>query len=134
MYPYKVQLVQSLQPLDMQQWLTYAIRIQKIARNDINIIHNLIIGGEARFHLNGHVNKQNMRFWVTENPRIAYASELHPRRVTVWGGVSLERIIGPYFFKDPDKNAVTVTGERYREMLENFVQLEIANMAGYWWQ
>ena len=132
MYPYKVQLVQSLQPLDMQQRLTYAVKFQEIARNDINFTHNLIIRNEAHFHLNGHVNKQDIRVWNTENPRIAYAIELHPRKVTVWCGVTSERIIGPYFFEDPDENAVTVTGERYREMLENFVQPEIANMAGYW--
>ena len=75
-----------------------------------------------------------MRFWGSKNPQTAHSSELHPRKVKVWCGVTSERIIGPHFFKDPDKNAVTVTGKRYREMLENFVQLEIANMAGYWWQ
>ena len=42
-YTYKVQSVQSLQPLDMQQWLTYADRLQEIARNTINFIHNLIM-------------------------------------------------------------------------------------------
>ena len=83
MYPYKVQLVQSLQPLDLQQRLTYAVRFQEIARNNINFIHKLIMGDEAHFHLNGHVNKQNMRFWGTENPRNVHASQLHPRKVTV---------------------------------------------------
>ena len=92
------------------------------------------MGDEAHFHLNGHVNKQNMRFWGTENPRIAHASKLHLRKVTVWCGVTSERIIGLYFFGDPDEKAVTVTYERYRKMLENFVHPEIANMAGYWWQ
>ena len=38
------------------------------------------------------------------------------------------------FFDDFDENAVGVTGEQYREMLENFVQPEIAHMAGYWGQ
>ena len=75
-----------------------------------------------------------MRFWGTEDPRITRANELHPRKVTVWCKVTSERIIGPYFFEDPDENAVTVTGERYREMQENFDPPEIANMAGYWWQ
>ena len=87
---------------------------------------------EAHFHLNGHVNKQNMRFWGTENLQITHASKLHPRKVTVLCGVTSERFIGPYLFEDPDENAVTVTGERYREMLENFVHREIPIMAGYW--
>ena len=93
-----------------------------------------MMGDEAHFHLSGQVNKQNMRFWGSENPPIAYASELHPRKVTVWCGVTSERIIKPYFFEDCDENAVTVTGERYRKMLENFVWPEIANMSGYCWQ
>ena len=105
--------MQSLQPLDMHQRLTYALRFHETARNNSNFIYNLIMGDEAHFHLNGHVNKQNMRFWGTENLQIAYASELHPRKVTIWCGVTSERIIGLYFFEDPDENAVTVTDERY---------------------
>ena len=69
------------------------------------------MGDKAHFHLNGHVNKQNMRFWGMQNPQIAYASKLHSRKVTVWCGVTTERIIKPYFFEDPDENAVTATGE-----------------------
>ena len=49
MYPYKVQLVQSIQPLDLQQRLNYAIRSQEILRININFIHNLIMGDEAHF-------------------------------------------------------------------------------------
>ena len=105
MYLYKIQLVPSLQPLDMQQWLTYAVRFQKIARNDINFIHNLIMGDEAHFHLNGHVNKQNMKFWGTKNPRITHASELHLSKLIVWCGETSERVIGPYFFEHTDENA-----------------------------
>ena len=100
MYPYKVQLVQSLQPLDIRQRLTYAVGFQEIARNDINFIHNLIMGDEAPFHLNGHVNAQNIKFWGTENPRIAHASKLHSRKVKACCAVTSERIIGPYFFKE----------------------------------
>ena len=66
------------------------------------------MGNEAHFHF---VNKQNMRFWCTENPQIDHATKLHTRKVIVWCGVTSERIIGPYFLEDPDENAVTVTGE-----------------------
>ena len=92
------------------------------------------MGDEAHFYLDRHVNKQNTRFWGTENPPNVYASQLHPRKVTVCCGVTSERIIGPHFFEDPDENIVTVTGKQYREMLVNFVQPKVANMAGYWWQ
>ena len=134
MYPYKVQLVQSLQPPDFQKRLNYAVRFQRTARNDNEFIHKLIMGDEAHFHLNGHVNKQNTRFWGTENPRQVHASPLHPVKVTAWCGVTSERVIGPFFFEDANENAVTVTAERYRDMLAIFVQPQLANMAGYWWQ
>ena len=64
------------------------------------------MGDEARFHLNGYVNKQNTRFWGTENPRQVHASPMHPVKVTVWCGVNSERVIGPFFFEDANENAV----------------------------
>jgi len=44
---------------------------------------------------------------------------MHPQRVTVWlwsGG-----IIGPFFFENEQGAAVTVNGERYRAMLNEFL-------------
>ena len=38
------------------------------------------------------------------------------------------------FFKDANENAVTVTAERYRNMLGNFIQPQLTNMPEYWWQ
>ena len=133
MYPYKVQLVQALKPIDYQQRLNYAIRIQEMTREDNNFIHNLIMRDVAHFHLNGSVNKQNTRFWGTENPRVIHQHELHPLKVTIWCGVTSERVIGPYFFEDEDGNTVTVTGDRYREMLENFLRPAVEYKPGTSW-
>lgn len=44
----------------------------------------------------------------------------------MWCGVTAEEIIGPYFFEDDAGNQVTVTGDRYREMLQNFLQPWVA--------
>ena len=126
MYPYKIQLVQSLQLLDMRQWLTHAVKFQEIAKNDIKFIYNLIMGDKAYIHLNGHVNKQNMRFWGTDNPRIAHVSELHPCKVTVWCVVTSERIIGSYFFEDSDENAVvSINKSPTIQQLKANIQTEI---------
>jgi hypothetical protein len=65
MFPYKIQLVQKLKPTDHPQRLNYAIRIQELARENNEFIHELIMSDEAHFHLNGFVNKQNCRFWST---------------------------------------------------------------------
>ncbi|GFY16844.1 uncharacterized protein TNCV_4338451 [Trichonephila clavipes] len=52
---------------------------------------------EAHFHLNGFVNKQNWRFWGSENPYWCEVKPLYSPKVTVWAAVSRKlnvRILG----------------------------------------
>ena len=60
----------------------------------------IIFSDEAHFWLNGFVNKQNMHF--------------HARGV-----------IGPYFVVDENDRHVTVNGDRYRAMLEDYLRPEL---------
>ena len=55
LFPYKLQLVQALQPTDLQSRLAYAVHIQQLAREQNEFIHNLTMSNEAHFHLNGFV-------------------------------------------------------------------------------
>ena len=77
---------------------------------------------EAHFHLGGFVNKQNCRIWAKEQPHSHSSAQAHPQKVTVWCGVTHDRVIGPHFFENPDGTAATVNGERYRHMLETVVK------------
>ena len=53
---------------------------------------------------------------------IAYIEKLtHPKRVTVWCGFWSRGIIGPFFFENEQEKAVTVDGDRYRAMLNEFL-------------
>lgn len=45
---------------------------------------------------------------------------MYAERVTVWCGL-WSGVIGPYFFQDEYENTVTVTGERYRDMITEFL-------------
>ncbi|GFY16767.1 uncharacterized protein TNCV_4337681 [Trichonephila clavipes] len=45
---------------------------------------------EAHFHLNGFVNKQNWRFWGSENPYWCEVKPLYSPKVTVWAAQVLE--------------------------------------------
>jgi len=45
---------------------------------------------------------------------------MHPQRVTIWCGFWSGGIIGPFFFENEQGAAVTVNGERYRAMLNEF--------------
>ncbi|GFV77613.1 hypothetical protein TNCV_616331 [Trichonephila clavipes] len=51
---------------------------------------------EARFWLNGYVNKQNCRIWSEANPQVYVETPLHPEKLTVWcalwaGGILLQK-------------------------------------------
>ena len=92
---------------------------------------------EAHFHLIAFVNKQNFRYWGVEYPRIVNEKELHPQRVTVWCVIMCDRIIGPYFFENTECSTETVSGERYRHMLETFLRpvvIHLRNRHELWFQ
>lgn len=135
-FPYKIQVAQQLLPRDHQQRLQYCHSLLNVNDNIDDFPHKLIMTDEAHFNLSGFVNKQNYRYWGTENPRILQERPLHPSRVTVWCGVFAQGVIGPYFFEDDEGTAVTVNGERYRAMLNNFLspQLEVLGLEDMWLQ
>ena len=69
----------------------------------------IIMSDEAHFHLGRYVNKQNCRIWGSENPK----KPLYLQRVTVWCSFWAGGIIGPYFFENEARAAVSVNGLRY---------------------
>ncbi|CAH2007407.1 unnamed protein product [Acanthoscelides obtectus] len=98
MFPYKIQMVHHLRPQDYAQRQNYAIRFQQLVREKEDFLNRLIMTDEAHFHLNGFVNTPNARIWERQNPRAVHERELHPIKCTVWCGVTIQGIIGPYFF------------------------------------
>lgn len=136
MFPYKVQSVHQLLPTDRNSRVTYAQTIINLNDEEDNFSDKLIMSDEAHFHLSGYVNKQNYRFWGTENPQVTHEEPLHPLKVTVWCGVYAGGVIGPYFFEDDVGQTLTVNGERYRVMITEFMlprlhELELEDM---WFQ
>ena len=79
----------------------------------------------AHFDLGGYVNKQNCRIWGTEDPHAYIEKPTHPKRVTVWCGFWSRGIIGPFFFENKQTEVVTVNGNRYRAMLNEFLFTKI---------
>ena len=69
----------------------------------------IVFSGEAHFWLNEYVNKQNYRFWGTENPNFSISKSLHPEKVTLWAVLSVKGIY-LYFFDS------IVTGNSYKEL------------------
>lgn len=94
-HPYKIMIVQKILPHDPVQRLQFSEHMLNILQDDLAVI---ITSDEAHFHLDGHVNKQNCRYWAKENPRELHQKPLHSQKVTVWCALSKVGIIGPYFF------------------------------------
>jgi hypothetical protein len=113
-HPYKLQTVHKLNDSDLLLRLAFcheeASRISGDPQHLIHLLHT----DEANFHLSGAVNKHNFRYWSDTNPHWVTEEPLHSPKVIVWAGVSVNHIIGPFFFSD------TVTGERYQAMLQNW--------------
>jgi hypothetical protein len=63
--------------------------------------------------LHGVADKQNVRFWATENSPVIHEKVRHAPRITVWVAISSHGLLGPIFFEE------TVNSERYLSMLHN---------------
>ena len=96
----------------------------------------IIFSDEAHFDLGGYVNKQNCRIWGTENPHTYIEKPTHPKRVTVWWGFWSRGIIGQFFFENDQGEAVTVNGDRYRAMLNEFLftKIDEEDIGNIWFQ
>ena len=63
-------------------------------------LNNVCFSDEVHFHLDGGVvNKQNVRFWATENPH-ALHEQHHGPRSTVWIVLSSYGLIGTFFYEE----------------------------------
>ena len=90
---------------------------------------------ESHFHLSEAVfNKQNCRIWATDQPYFLKEEALHSLKVTVWCGILARGVIGPYFFEDAAGKTVTVTGEKYRHMIETFFKPYLNDVNIYYQQ
>jgi hypothetical protein len=95
-HPYNLCIVQQLKATDYQQREDFAVRMQVLLEEHANTI--ILMSDEAHFHLSGEVNKQNFRYWGSENPRNMHEKSLHTQRVTVRCAIANFDVIGLYFF------------------------------------
>jgi len=104
-------VLHKLTATDKEQRLQFALwTVEEEA-----VLHNTRFTDEAYFHLNGVVNKQNVRLWARELPHTLHEKENYGAKVNVWTTVSTHGIIGPFFFDD------TVTKERYKYLENSFI-------------
>jgi len=127
LHPYKLQVVQELNPNDHHLRRAFAKTMLERFEN----LNNILFSDEAHFHLCGYVNKQNCRYWAAENPKLKHQRPLHSLKVTVWAAMSAKGIIGPHFFENERGQGITVNSARYTAMLRNFFFPQLHNFEGY---
>jgi len=119
--------VQELKENDHQLRLEFCQQITTNINEDNEFLDKLWMSDEAYFHLTGYVNKQNYRYWADSNPKEVNERPLHSSKVMVWCAVSSHGVIGPYFFENEERITMTVTSDRYVEMLQSFVAPALNN-------
>ncbi|KAF7278133.1 hypothetical protein GWI33_008750 [Rhynchophorus ferrugineus] len=121
MLTYKIQLFQKLLPRDPDQRAEYSNAILRLSGENEYVSSKLIMSDDAHFLFSGHVNKQNSRFWGTQNAQLIQDTSLHPLNTSVWCGIHAGNLIGSNFFENDQNVAVTVTAERYQDKIRNFL-------------
>lgn len=123
---YKLHMSQQLSINDQTRRLEFCLEIKNmVQRNELDI-KSIIFSDESHIHLNKFMNKQNFRMWSSNKPMVVFEKPLHSPKVTVWCGMSGNRLYGPFFFDDAQTgNACTITTETYIEMLETVMNVDI---------
>ena len=109
---------QSTQPLNKdykQKRLVFAQNIKQLINGDGINVKQIFFSNETNFYLHGHINKQNYRFWVHENPHITEIKESKLQKVTVWCALSATQIFGPVFIEE------SISRDVYQTLLSEFL-------------
>ena len=62
-----------------------------------------------------------MQYWSEVIPNELHVKTLHSQRVTLWFGISTFCIAGLYFCEDETGTVITVTSDRYVDMMNDFL-------------
>ena len=64
----KVQILQKQTDANEEERSEFCQTISKRIENNPGDLGLILFSEEAHFHLSGHVNKQNKRFWASQQP------------------------------------------------------------------
>ena len=127
--PFKIQSQNKLTAHQKAKKLEFARWFSGRLETDDTFLRKLHMTDECRAHLSGKVNKQNFRYWGTENPsnEIVDESPKSVLKVTVWVAIELAGMVslGPPFFENDDDRTVTVNQDNYRHMIQEFYLPEL---------
>lgn len=117
-HPYRLRRRHAMNEADHEARVLFAEDVLELLNEDPQMLNNIIFSDEAHFSLHSHTNTWNSRYWDLDNPNFFIEMPLHSPRVSCWAGMWSRGIIGPFFFEDEQGDTVTITSDRYVQMLE----------------
>ena len=124
--PYRPRLLHGLLEDDPDRRIQCCETIRDLIANEVpDLLDKIIWTDEACFKLSGLVNRHNCVYWSSENPHEVLAKNLKEPGVTVWGGISSDGLIGPFFFDG------SVNGENYLAMLREAAVPQLRQRADF---
>lgn len=128
-HPYKMQILQELHEDDFDRRIEFCEIMSNLINTRAIVVSNICFSDECTFFLNGHVNRQNCRYWSEDNPHIFREGATQwPQKINVWAGILGNAVIGPLFIEE------NLTGELYLHLLEDVIDplitTELENQVG----
>ncbi len=120
LYPYKYTIGQVLTDEHKGKRYMFSGWILHEVHRDATFLSRIIWSDECSFHLDGWVNRQNLRFWGTERPTEVVEKMTQSPKVNVWMAMTSSFVIGPYFFEHEGTTA-TINSERYLALLRDYL-------------
>lgn len=96
---YIPRLVQALNEDDPDRRLQFCEWYVSQCLNNPNYPNKIVWSDEASFKLNGSINRHNCTYWGPENPHIIIEKHVNLPGITVWCGLSVKGLFGPFFLK-----------------------------------
>lgn len=109
---YHFSLHQELNEDDPDRRLSFCEDFIALLQQYFQLLDKIIWTDEAKFFLNGSVNRHNCVYWSDQNEHRFHTKSMDHRGVTVWAGISVRGVTAPCFFSG------TVNGENYLSMLQ----------------
>jgi hypothetical protein len=93
-------MLQQLNNNDQTRRLEFCHRIKNMVKQNQLDIKTFLFSDESHIYLNKLMDKQSFLIWSRNKPMDVFEKPLHLPKVTVWCGMSCNRLYGPFFFED----------------------------------
>jgi len=98
--PNSIQMVQQLSDEDHMRRPDFCLQLQDLMCSDDHVLEKAQFSDEATFHVNGAVNRRNVRIWGSEHPHACVEHQRDSPKVNVFCAISSQKVYGPFFFAE----------------------------------